>query len=118
MLLLFLLHVRITSYFKIITRCLLFYSGYYIHIETSYPRKEGDNALLVLKPVNGTVCLRFYYHMYGEDIGSLNVYVNGNRVFHKNSNQGNKWLLGEIEFHGVNTEVKDLNLSQRLFLSK
>lgn len=48
-------------------------------IETSPPRVNGDNALL-LSPEHGSstndVCLNFYYHMFGPNVGRLNVKVN------------------------------------------
>ncbi len=41
-------------------------------------------------------CLKFYYHMYGDDINTLNVYNGTTRVFTKWGNQGNKWLTAKI----------------------
>ena len=62
-------------------------------IETSFPRKEGDNAKLELVlPGNGELgCLSFYYHMYGADMGTLNVFSGNMKVFNKSGNQGNIW---------------------------
>lgn len=51
----------------------------YAYIEASYPAKEGDRALLqsvVLNPNKGSPkCMKFYYHMYGADTGTLSVYI-------------------------------------------
>ena len=46
-----------------------------MYIEATY-QTDGDNAKLMLYlNGNGEVsCLRFYYHMYGDTIGALNVY--------------------------------------------
>ena len=52
-------------------------SGNYMFIETSAPRKPGDKARLSTGPLNANkaVCLQFYYHMSGANIGSLNIWV-------------------------------------------
>ena len=49
-----------------------------MYTETSWPRKQGDRARLntpVIKSESKGCRLRFYYHMKGDDIGSLIVYV-------------------------------------------
>ena len=47
------------------------------------------------------MCLSFYYHMYGSDIGSLEVYVLSSvgirqSLFNKSSNQGNQWYFQKV----------------------
>ena len=71
-------------------------------IETSFPRQPGDNAYL-LSPLfpsapNGK-CFNFWYHMSGQDIGELNIYVKagpalGAKVWNETGNQGQFWLHG------------------------
>lgn len=70
-----------------------------MYIETSYPRVEGDNAILVSPKLqfSGTKCLQFYYHMFGASMGKLNVFLNGARVFSTRKDKGNKWLKAEID---------------------
>ena len=65
-----------------------------MYIETSSPRQRGDNAKLqVSVSGNGTAaCLVFYYHMYGDTIGTLNVYSGNELVFNVSANQGNYWI--------------------------
>ncbi|XP_074632042.1 MAM and LDL-receptor class A domain-containing protein 1-like isoform X2 [Acropora palmata] len=65
--------------------------GYYMYIEASSPRREGDNAKLVLSlPGNGELgCLSFYYHMYGENMGTLNVFIGNMKVFTQSGDHGN-----------------------------
>ena len=50
-------------------------AGFYIYIEASSPRQENDTAVIKLPPINiaGPLCLAFYYHMYGNHMGSLAV---------------------------------------------
>ncbi len=57
------------------------FSGFFMYIETSRPRKDGDTARLLSptfsvtpkNPVSITsppvYCFSFYYHMYGKHIG-------------------------------------------------
>ncbi|XP_060117356.1 MAM domain-containing glycosylphosphatidylinositol anchor protein 2 [Heteronotia binoei] len=60
--------------------------GFYMYIEASSPRKEGDKARLISPifsippknpygPTNTAYCFSFYYNMYGQHIGTLNVYL-------------------------------------------
>ena len=75
-----------------------------MYIESSSPRKLGDNAMLgsaVFKPTS-TCQLRFFYHMYGTHIGSLNVYVRTsttgpmNQIWSKSGDQGDVWIKGTV----------------------
>lgn len=53
--------------------------GYYMYIETSFPQSTGQKARLLSPKYTGSssVCLRFYYHMFGASIGSLNILIAG-----------------------------------------
>lgn len=44
-----------------------------MYIESSSPRRKGDEAMLLVKLEGRAFCMRFWYHMYGVDIGSLRV---------------------------------------------
>ena len=74
-----------------------------MYTETSSPRRQGDNAKLNSPKLqfSGSMCLQFFYHMYGSAVGTFNVEVNGVNVFSKSGDQGNIW-------HEVK---KDVNLS-------
>ena len=54
------------------------FSGYYLFIEASSPRRPGDKARLVSEQFNnrGSTprCFTFWYHMYGSAIGKLRVF--------------------------------------------
>ena len=64
-----------------------------MYTEASSPRSRGDNAKLQLAVPNtkSTCCLVFYYHMYGSNMGTLNVFSGNNKIFSKSGNQGNYW---------------------------
>ena len=63
-----------------------------MYIETSSPRISGDNAKLVFKGSgSGEFCLKFFYHMYGSSMGTLNVFSGNRKIFTKSGDQGNKW---------------------------
>ena len=68
-----------------------------MYIETSVPRVEGDNAKLEISVSgNGDLsCLEFYYHMYGESMGTLTVFSGSAVVFSASGNQGNHWIKAE-----------------------
>ncbi|CAH3118157.1 unnamed protein product [Pocillopora meandrina] len=79
--------------------------GYYMYIETSYPRKQGDKARLIsptYPAVKGGQCFQFWYHMYGQDIGTLNVYVKspsgkpGVPVWLRSGDRGNIWKIAQV----------------------
>lgn len=50
--------------------------GYYLYFEASDGFRRNETAWLISEHYNsGPHCLVFWYHMYGADIGSLNVYT-------------------------------------------
>jgi len=73
--------------------------GSYMYIETS-PRRYGENAKLEFSVSSSDIgklsCLKFYYHMYGETINTLNVFNGNNLAFNQSGNQGDVWLKANI----------------------
>ena len=69
-----------------------FVTGKYFYIEASN-QATGDNAKLTFTvPRNKSpCCLKFFYHMYGSTMGTLNVFSGNNKIFTKSGNQGNYW---------------------------
>lgn len=58
--------------------CLPSGKGWYMYIETSYPRKPNDTAGLVsptIKKPGSSACVLFWYHMFGPHVNALNVYM-------------------------------------------
>jgi len=80
-----------------------------MYIETSSPRKPGENAKLVLTVPNSgnQSCLSFYYHMYGASAGTLNVYSGNIKVFSISGDQGDNWLMvgRNLYLDGVVSEI-------------
>ena len=74
-------------------------------IETSSPRRQGDNAKLSrMVTLSGKSCLRFYYHMYGVAMGTLKVKLRDGVIFEKSGNQGNQWKLQDIPLQGTGSK--------------
>ena len=92
-----------------------------MYIETSSPRVQGDNAKLKSRPLkfSGTMCLSFYYHMFGSDIGSLKVSINGKEVFSRSGNKGNAWLKASVSISSIagSHQVRDISLGKTVYLS-
>ena len=82
-------------------------SGYYIFIETSLPRHVNDTARLISQPINknATMCLNFWYHMYGTHIRTLNVYLKsqgslGTPVWSRTGTRSNQWYSASVDVQG------------------
>lgn len=79
-----------------------FFAGFFMYIETSKPRQLGDVAILQSKPFlpSGERCLQFYYHMYGDHIGTLRVLYSSDgidtQIWERKQEQGNQWLLARV----------------------
>lgn len=85
-------------------------NGYYMYIETSWPRKYGDKAWMVSRnfqaiPPGSAPCkLRFFYHMYGDSAETLSVYIrnyqNGTaqiKVWSQVGSQGAVWNRAVVQ---------------------
>ena len=84
---------------------LLLWKGFYMFIETSSPRKKGDNAILLSRQQNGVKCLSFWYHMYGPHVDKLMITTlsnskKGTPLWLKSGTQGNRWLNSNVTING------------------
>ncbi|XP_062610796.1 MAM and LDL-receptor class A domain-containing protein 1-like [Saccostrea cucullata] len=75
-----------------------YHGRFYTYIETSSPRKLGDNAILESKATfqERLYCLYLFYHMHGSHVGNLTIKTKeifNNPVVLKqlSGEQGNKW---------------------------
>ncbi len=77
-------------------------SGWYIFIETSYPRVPNDTARIMSSNIPSTngKCLQFWYHMYGDHVDNLTVYMKTGSMmtplWKKSGTQGNRWRHGVL----------------------
>ena len=80
--------------------------GFFLYIEAS-GKPLGYRARLksgIIEESGTTHCLSFYYHMFGVDIGELNIYIvllhDGKQtlIWRKYGNQGHKWHHGMVSF--------------------
>lgn len=82
-----------------------------MYIESSYPQKENDKARLIspeyIASPSGS-CVQFFYHMWGVNTGSLNVYLqNGEHIqdtplWSLKGDQGNFWRPGRATIKASN----------------
>ena len=74
-----------------------------MYIDASSPQKREDNAKLYSPALTfaGHMCLEFYYHMYGEDIGSLKVTIDEKVVFSKSGDRGDLWYKASINVSAI-----------------
>uniref|UniRef100_A0A8C7F8G3 MAM domain containing glycosylphosphatidylinositol anchor 2 n=1 Tax=Oncorhynchus kisutch TaxID=8019 RepID=A0A8C7F8G3_ONCKI len=92
--------------------------GFYMYIETSRPRKEGEVARLVspffnVAPKNPygitnppAYCFSFFFHMYGKHIGTLNALLRQKGqaategpTWSLSGNQGDHWKQAKVSIH-------------------
>ncbi|XP_056152112.1 MAM domain-containing glycosylphosphatidylinositol anchor protein 2 [Lampris incognitus] len=97
--------------------------GFYMYIETSRPRLQGDKARLLTPTFNvgsknsygaptpnPSYCFAFYYHMYGKHIGTLNVFLRqkaqaatDTAIWSLSGNQGDRWRQAKVNIHPTTT---------------
>lgn len=110
-------HVILNNVLGLALSCVLFLLlGHYIYIEASSPRVKGDIARLSsdrFKVSTGfNWCLRFWYHMYGNSVGSLSVKIrvysfNPSRPYYRTLwtqqlNHGDVWLSDQVQINSPN----------------
>ncbi|KAM4687798.1 MAM and LDL-receptor class A domain-containing protein 1 [Discoglossus pictus] len=84
-------------------------SGYYIFIESSFPHVPMQEARIsgpMISKWSRNCKLIFYFHMFGDSIGSLTVYqvtISNSETLLLNltSDQGNYWQKRELTLHNI-----------------
>lgn len=73
----------------------------------------GERAALVSRNFNASIgrCLTFWYHMYGEAMGELNVYVkpvgrNRTKIWSKSGDQGDEWKMGQVTLKNMDSDYQ------------
>ena len=93
-----------------------------MYIETSYPRQPGDNAKLHSPKLqfSGNMCLQFFYHMYGSNMGEFKVEINGVNVFSKSGDQKYAWheVKQDVNLSGMYTVREVFEATLKLFRIK
>jgi hypothetical protein len=80
--------------------------GSYLYFETSNPVQVGDQisyesgCCLDLSGLSNP-CITFDYHMYAgggfeSEMGTLDVFINGNNIWNISGNQGDQWIANEV----------------------
>ena len=84
---------------------LIIYQGKYLFLEAS-EQKAGEGAILFSSIIGPgkSICVQFWYHMKGKDVGSLRVYIQTNQtkalVWNTTGEQGDKWNFGQVGYRG------------------
>lgn len=79
-------------------------TGHYMYIEASGVSNQVAQLSSLQETQTGAACIQFWFHMYGNNIGTLNVYTaqggqNGSPVWSRQRNQGNRWNLAQISIN-------------------
>ncbi|XP_051775799.1 uncharacterized protein LOC114665886 isoform X3 [Erpetoichthys calabaricus] len=79
------------------------FQGQYLYAEVTSSHL-GNRALLASPHFQGSRCMSFWYSMFGNDFGSLNVYVQyakspdtWNKVWSSKGSNSRKWYLAELD---------------------
>ena len=79
-------------------------TGYFVYVSAAYPRLAGDEARLksALYDPGPDRCLVFWYHIYGDDVGTLLVYKQDeddqfvSASWTRTGDQGDLWRFGKM----------------------
>nr|XP_034302483.1 MAM and LDL-receptor class A domain-containing protein 1-like isoform X1 [Crassostrea gigas] len=83
--------------------------SHYLYVETSYPVPTGAKVQYESPYISaGPKCLKFWYHMYGRDMGTLSVLRNETQLWTKTGDQGDTWHSAEID---IGTSTKNYKVT-------
>ena len=95
--------------------------GHYMYMEADNHSPNAKARLISpTYPGSSTMCLEFWYNMYGADVGKLSVYAKGTSgtslgapIWSLSGNQGQDWQLGQQTFPGRRQYSVSVGMSQR-----
>ena len=79
-------------------------AGYYIYTEASSNFNNDARLESELVPAStGKVCARFWYHMWGADMGTLNLYAQvgttlGTALWTRSGSLSRTWFEAQVEY--------------------
>ncbi|XP_071508579.1 MAM and LDL-receptor class A domain-containing protein 1-like [Diadema antillarum] len=105
--------------------------GHYMYIESSIPQRPDKDAILVSPLMNSQfddLCIRFYYHAYGDDTGALSVklqsFITEDEIllFSVSGNRGDEWIPANVNIPseitgGADFQIKFVGKTGMGFLS-
>jgi hypothetical protein len=108
--------MSVTVFYASINILQMQFLGYYIYIETSEPTKNGDKAIIEAGPFKAdqNFCFAFYYHMFGEHVGELNVY----RTWANRTNIQLLWTRNTSGIDNWNKSSLDIRSEEKFYVSK
>lgn len=85
-------------------------SGYYIYTEASVNNNKTARLISPSLGVSSTVCVNFWYHMYGANINRINLRLKhagslGQPLWTKIGNQGNQWINAKVDVMPQNGDM-------------
>lgn len=76
--------------------------------------KCHDNNVRIYKDAGGPLCLRFWTHMFGHGVGSLNVYVRAGakdrKIWGLTGDAGNNWYMGQAPIASTDNFRVSINI--------
>ncbi len=71
-------------------------------MEANYPQQYNKRCRIISKDMQGMKCLQFWYHMYGMEVDTPNIYIQSNcqrgkPVWTRSRNQGQLIFLSRLK---------------------
>nr|XP_054755750.1 MAM and LDL-receptor class A domain-containing protein 1-like [Lytechinus pictus] len=93
--------------------------GHYAYVESSIPHRPNSRITIrspILNSKNQDMCIRFYYHAYGKDVGSLTVdvdledFYDDITQFAIAGDHGNKWRPANVNIPASFTGIHNFRI--------
>ena len=87
-----------------------------MYIYTEATGRSSYNASLISPELHGVGCLQFYFHMYGDNMGTLRVKVAGRVTWELFGNQGNMWKRATLPLQNLTTDGYRVPMQQTVVI--